>query len=269
YIEADHLGTPRVVIDPQRDVAVWRWELTGEAFGDSAPNQDPDGDASEFVFNMRFPGQRYDAASGLNYNYFRDYEPGAGRYVESDPIGLDGGISTYGYVGGNSLMWADPSGLVRWSGKVFPGTLGIGPLAGGLFVFDLTSQCVKGRKARVLVRAWGAGVGAGARYLPPANGTSGDLTLEDHLPDIHPENLTGLFGAVGAGGNAVNTGYGCNGYQIGSHWTPAVTNGLINCSGGGAGFDASANLLVGRSTLVRVKWEKCDECGYVDTPFEQ
>ncbi len=54
YIEADHLGTPRVVIDPQRDVAVWK--MFGKAFGEGAPNQDPDGDANAFVFDMRFPG---------------------------------------------------------------------------------------------------------------------------------------------------------------------------------------------------------------------
>ena len=59
-----------------------------------------------------FPGQRYDSASGLSQNYFRDYEAGTGRYVQSDPIGLDGGISTYGYVGGNSLIGIDPKGLV-------------------------------------------------------------------------------------------------------------------------------------------------------------
>ncbi|MBA3485712.1 MAG: RHS repeat-associated core domain-containing protein, partial [Lysobacter sp.] len=111
YIEADHLGTPRVVIDPQRDVAVWRWELTGEAFGDSAPNQDPDGDVSEFVFNVRFPGQRYDAASGLNQNGFRDYEAATGRYPQSDPIGLNGGLATFAYALSNPLLYSDPLGL--------------------------------------------------------------------------------------------------------------------------------------------------------------
>lgn len=114
YIEADALGTPRVVVDPARGAggtAVWRWELTGEAFGSTAPDQDPDGDSVAFVFDMRFPGQRYDAASGLNQNYFRDYEPGTGRYPQSDPIGLGGGISTYAYVGGNPLTRIDPSGL--------------------------------------------------------------------------------------------------------------------------------------------------------------
>ncbi len=114
YIEADALGTPRVVVDPTRGAsgaAVWRWDLTGEAFGTTAPNQDPDGDATAFVFEMRFPGQRFDSVSGMNYNYFRDYDPSTGRYVQSDPIGLGGGISTYGYVGGNPLENADPLGL--------------------------------------------------------------------------------------------------------------------------------------------------------------
>jgi RHS repeat-associated protein len=115
YIQPDALGTPRVVIDPSsgaNGATIWRWELTGEAFGNTAPNEDPDGDATPFVFDMRFPGQRFDRASGLNYNYFRDYSPGDGRYVQSDPIGLSGGISTYGYVGGNPLTAIDPEGLM-------------------------------------------------------------------------------------------------------------------------------------------------------------
>jgi RHS repeat-associated protein len=58
-----------------------------------------------------FAGQRYDAASGLHYNMMRDYEPATGRYSQSDPIGLGGGISTYGYVGGNPLTRIDPFGL--------------------------------------------------------------------------------------------------------------------------------------------------------------
>ena len=112
YLEPDALGSPRVAIDPARDVAVWRWDLTGEAFGNTAPNEDPDGDGITFTLDMRFPGQRYDAASELIYNYFRDYDPTTGRYVESDPIGLGGGSSTYGYAGGNPLNITDVFGLI-------------------------------------------------------------------------------------------------------------------------------------------------------------
>ena len=57
-------------------------------------------------------GQYWDEEKGTSYNYYRDYASGMGRYIQSDPIGLDGGVNTYGYVGGNSLKYVDPLGLV-------------------------------------------------------------------------------------------------------------------------------------------------------------
>jgi RHS repeat-associated protein len=75
-------------------------------------DQNPDGDGQYFAYNLRFPGQYYDAESGLNYNYFRDYDPAVGRYVESDPIGLNGAsYSLYAYANGNPINVADPLGL--------------------------------------------------------------------------------------------------------------------------------------------------------------
>ncbi|MBM7093006.1 RHS repeat-associated core domain-containing protein, partial [Streptomyces sp. S12] len=100
YIEPDHLGTPRIVVDPRRNKAVWTWNIKSEAFGNTPPNEDPDLDGAKFVFDMRFPGQRFEAVSGLIYNYYRDYDPTTGRYLQSDPIGQLGGIDTYGYAGG-------------------------------------------------------------------------------------------------------------------------------------------------------------------------
>ena len=112
YIEPDHLGSPRAVIDPVRNRAVWKWDIKGEAFGHSAPNEDPDLDSTRFVFDMRFPGQRYDSASRLHYNYYRDgYDAAVGRYTQSDPIGLAGGINTYLYALGSPLLRVDPMGL--------------------------------------------------------------------------------------------------------------------------------------------------------------
>lgn len=73
--------------------------------------EDTDGDGSSLAFNLRFPGQWYDSITQLNYNYFRDYDATVGRYVESDPLGLDAGVATYTYVIANPLGHRDPLGL--------------------------------------------------------------------------------------------------------------------------------------------------------------
>ena len=111
FIHPDHLDTPRQVSDATGKV-VWQWEEQ-EPFGLIAPLEDPDADAKAFVLNLRFAGQYFDAESRLHYNVRRDYDPATGRYVQADPIGLEGGISLYGYVGGNPLGFVDPLGLER------------------------------------------------------------------------------------------------------------------------------------------------------------
>jgi RHS repeat-associated protein len=87
---------------------VWRWDQ-GEPFGNDVPNNNPSG-AGAFDFNPRFPGQYFDRETNLNYNMRRDYDSGLGRYVQSDPVGLRGGLNTYAYANLNPMKFIDPFG---------------------------------------------------------------------------------------------------------------------------------------------------------------
>jgi RHS repeat-associated protein len=107
-VHTDHLGSPRKITNPSGNT-VWQWQ--DKPFGDSPVNPDPDGDGVAFEYNLRFPGQYYDAETGLHYNYHRYYDPQIGRYITSDPIGLAGGTNTYTYVGNTPVNWIDPLGL--------------------------------------------------------------------------------------------------------------------------------------------------------------
>lgn len=109
FIQTDHLGTPQQLTD-SLDVTVWSAQY--DPFGKAEVNDDPDGDGNSIAFNQRFPGQYYDGETGLHYNYFRYYDPSTGRYITSDPIGLEGGLNTYLYAYANPLTFIDPDGLV-------------------------------------------------------------------------------------------------------------------------------------------------------------
>jgi RHS repeat-associated protein len=87
---------------------MWAW--FSDPFGTDAANDNPAG-AGAFAYNLRFPGQYFDGETGLHYNYARDYDPATGRYVESDPIGLQGGINTYTFVNDTPVMDDDTDGL--------------------------------------------------------------------------------------------------------------------------------------------------------------
>lgn len=165
YIDVDHLNTPRAVTN-STGAAVWTWDNV-DPYGANVPNENPGG-LGAFAFNLRFPGQYFDKETSTHYNYFRDYDPAVGRYVESDLIGLGGGVNTYTYVNGNSLSFIDPFGLDatnwwnnaggrnpvtdgptngnwgggKWSGGVGGGGVGTAPaLDGGDECYQRHDQC--------------------------------------------------------------------------------------------------------------------------------
>jgi RHS repeat-associated protein len=108
-VYADHLQAPRVLSRASDNQMVWRWDYA-DPFGLVQPDENPNS-LGKFTYNLRFPGQVFDRETNNHYNYFRDYDPATGRYVQSDPIGLAGGINTYGYVGSDPITRTDPAGL--------------------------------------------------------------------------------------------------------------------------------------------------------------
>jgi RHS repeat-associated protein len=138
YSHPDHLGTPRVItasapiaatqgtgITSAQTInkAVWRWDsdpFGSNATATSAPNENPNtlnqvvGTATLpylFAFDLAFPGQKRDRESGKHQNGFREYDPAIGRFPQSDPIGLEAGLNTYGYVNQMPNRWSDRFGL--------------------------------------------------------------------------------------------------------------------------------------------------------------
>ena len=111
FAHPDHLGTPRAITTSDAtNTKVWEWS-NSDGFGANLPNEDPANTGTAFKYNLRFPGQYFDQETNTNYNYFRDYDPGTGRYIESDPMGLKGSINTYSYVKSSPLRLIDFFGL--------------------------------------------------------------------------------------------------------------------------------------------------------------
>ncbi len=118
YVHSDLLGTPRAITRPSDNAVVWRWD-NSDPFGNNAAEGNPNGinGTTPFVYHLRFPGQYYDVETGTSYNYNRDYDSSLGRYIQSDPIGLGGGLNTYGYALASPLEYSDPFGLKSFQCK--------------------------------------------------------------------------------------------------------------------------------------------------------
>ena len=99
----DHLGTPQQLVDSQGAVV---WQAAYLPFGEAQLR------VGTVQNNLRFPGQYFDAETGLHYNWNRYYDPDTGRYLSPDPIGLNGGLNLYAYVGNDPVNWVDQEGLL-------------------------------------------------------------------------------------------------------------------------------------------------------------
>ncbi|MGB6686577.1 MAG: RHS repeat-associated core domain-containing protein [Terracidiphilus sp.] len=125
-LHGDRLGTPQLAADNTQNI---QWQAGYEPFGTTTSV------SGTITQNLRLPGQYFDLESGWNHNGFRDYLPALGRYIEPDPLGmqgsaryydpttgkfiyqypidLSGGINTYDYTDNNPTNAVDPLGL-RW-----------------------------------------------------------------------------------------------------------------------------------------------------------
>ena len=176
------------------------------------------------------------------YNYFRDYDATLGRYLQSDPIGLAGGLNTYGYVGNNPLLFVDPTGLVCVSPDAKNGITGF---AGGT-----ASAMVNFREPRIAVGLglingvvgyfWGAEAGGAV-----TGAISGGLS--SRTPSLGGMAIGGLTGFLsgwegtalggGAGGLASGILSPDTGRYGGNNWTRSggasmVRGGLAGIAGG-------------------------------------
>jgi RHS repeat-associated protein len=115
YYHDDHFGTPKMMTDGTGTV-VWRVET--DPFGNEIGTP-----LMTVENNLRFPGQYFDAETGLHQNYFRDYDPKTGRYIQADPIGLKGGVNTYAYVENSPATKIDPLGLASCTFTLSTGRL--------------------------------------------------------------------------------------------------------------------------------------------------
>lgn len=211
YMHTDHLNTPTLVTNQKREVV---WEGVRQPFGETQET------IAAIRQPLRFPGQYFDQETGLDYNYYRDYDPALGRYVQSDPIGLAGDINTYAYVGGNPILYIDPYGLWRWPDF---GSLALPtpvPFVGVNISIDQNGNIYGGPGLGIGYPSFGAAIG----WLSPSNGNSMTCIFDEREPT--PEELNNFL-----------TGWGFNmGAALGLSWTQTDSGLIITTPGVGAGY---------------------------------
>ena len=178
----------------------------------------------------------------MHQNYFRDYRPELGRYLESDPIGLRGGVNLWGYVSANALKAVDYSGMIKWEGSVVSLTAGPFPFA-GVDHYKLKSECKCGKRISLSLSSYYVGFPVAATWNAPA-------CFEDKSPCPNAQSLSGLYQKP-----FVSLTWGIWG---GSLSRPTSGDG-ISCWGWSnqRGLDISAGIAVGYSNPRVISEEDC------------
>jgi RHS repeat-associated protein len=230
FIHTDHIDTPRVVVDRNNNLR-WRW--MAEPFGTTAPQNKP----GRLHAEPEVPGGQYfDQESGLAYNMNRYLDNSLNRYTQSDPIGLQAGINTYAYVGGNPVSGIDPNGLMEWDGYVSVLNLSGGGAGAGVAIgYQLRSKCLRGQRWVVS----GHGIGASVAIGWKIGATTSAMAFEDGLDYINPYIFNGRFEIVNLASGSFGGGYGYSGMNLGgahSKLSWSSYNGRdLTIAGGAAG----------------------------------
>lgn len=222
FYQNSHLGTPQKIFAKNSELV---WSALYESFGQGFVQ-------TELIKNnLRFPGQYFDAETNNHYNYFRDYDPSLGRYIQGDPIGLIGGVNFYSYVSSSPLNRIDIYGLadIAFNIEIDLTTLVGYELALGI-VWDTDDQLDSG----VFFSGGGStganlGVGLGFIYTP------GDIEGWSQGTDVNIPSPILLGGSIQSGvtggdtyiGGSLGIGYGVS-YNK-SYTTTFSFRDLIDC----------------------------------------
>jgi len=179
---------------------VWEWK-NEEPFGNNGRNENPSG-LGNFEYNLGFAGQYCDKETNTCQNWHRDYDPATGRYRQPDPIGQQGGLNLYGYVGGQPTKYADPTGLIVPAlaipfigGSIGVGEMGIGlGLAAMLVIPSSSMQCEKDQEQKKESKCSAPTEQNIRRVLDTSN-------MMSYQQSVSMRNVQGMVATIAAGGS--------------------------------------------------------------------